>query len=389
MENFQFHNPTKIIFGKKTHRNIGQILKEEGIKKVLFVYGQSSIKTTGLYDEIVGSMNAYGVEFVEHSGVKPNPVLSHTLEGVRKAKEHKVDGILSVGGGSVLDEGKAIAVGALDDGDLWDFFTGKREIKRALPNYTVLTLAATGSEMNGYAVITNEQTAEKLSIGSIHTFPRVSILNPELTLSVPVSYQPYSAVDAIAHVIEWYFTCTVCPDISNRLVESIVKTVIETTEKIIKNPSDYDSRAQFMWSATLALNGITRPGYRGGIYVNHMIAHSLGALYDLPHGACLSIVIPAWMWWYKEKNRPQFERFSREVFGTSDYQEGIKTLKRWFRNIGAPVSLQDAGIPSSDIDRIANHVHSTTAKVWGLDREYTVEKIKEILYLSLRSNIIE
>lgn len=388
MENFEFHNPTKVVFGKGTHHKIGEILRNDGIRKVLFVYGKSSIKKTGLYDDIVSSLKENGVDFVEHQGVKPNPVLSHTLEGVRKVKEHQVDAILSVGGGSVLDEGKAIAVGAVDDGNLWDFFTHKREIQTALPNYTVLTLSATGSEMNGYSVITNEETGEKLSIGSIHIFPKVSILNPELTITVPISYQPYASVDAIAHVIEWYFTCTLCPNISNLLVESIVKSVVDSTEKILKDPLDYQPRAEFMWTATLALNGITRPGYRGGIYINHMIAHSLGALYDLPHGACLSVVIPAWMWWYKEKNPSQFERFAKNIFGLSSKEDGIKALKEWFYKIGAPVSLQDAGIPSSDIDRIANHVYNTTAKVWGLDKIYTPEKLKEILYLALRSNTL-
>lgn len=388
MENFEFHNPTKVIFGKKTHLKIGEILRADGIKRILFVYGQSSIKKTGLYDEIVSSLKNNNIEFVEHAGVKPNPVLSHTLEGVKKAKQYQVDAVLSVGGGSVLDEGKAIAVGAVDDGDLWDFFTHKRQIERALPNYTILTLAATGSEMNGYAVITNEETGEKLSIGSIHTFPKVSILNPELTITVPLSYQPYASVDAIAHVIEWYFTCTVCPNISNLLVESIVKSVIDSTQKILKDPSDYNARAEFMWTATLALNGITRPGYKDGIYINHMIAHSLGALYDLPHGACLSIVIPAWMWWYKDKNPSQFDRFAQNIFRLYSKEEGIKALKSWFSKIGAPVSLQEAGIPSSDIDKIANHVYTTTAKVWGFDRVYTPEKLKEILYLALRSNTL-
>ncbi|MEJ5172211.1 MAG: iron-containing alcohol dehydrogenase [Hydrogenothermaceae bacterium] len=387
MYGFEFHNPTKIIFGKKTHHKIGEVLKEDGIKKVLFVYGQSSIKKTGLYDEIVKSLTDNGVEFIEHGGVKPNPVLSHTREGIEKAKRHKVDAILSVGGGSVLDEGKAIAVGSVSDVDVWEYFLGKRDITKAIPNYTVLTLAATGSEMNGYAVITNEETQEKLSIGSIHTFPKVSILNPELTLTVPTSYQAYASVDAIAHVIEWYFTCSICPNISNLLVESVVKSVIDTTKRILKNPQDYDARAEFMWTATLALNGITRPGYKDGIYINHMIAHSLGALYDLPHGACLSIVIPAWMWWHKDKNPSQFDRFARQIFGLNSKEEGIKALKNFFKEIGTPVSLQDGEIPSSDIDKIANHVYNTTAKIWGLDKIYTPEKLKEILYLALRSNV--
>lgn len=387
MENFQFYNPTKVIFGKETHHQIGEVLRKDGIKKVLFVYGQRSIKETGLYDDIIKSLEYNKIRYIEHSGVKPNPVLSHTIEGIKKAKEFKVDAVLSVGGGSVLDEGKAIAVGAVDDGDLWDFFTHKRQIVRAIPNYTVLTLAATGSEMNGYAVITNEETMQKLSISSIHIFPKVSILNPQLTLSVPLSYQSFASVDTLAHVIEWYLTCTICPNISNLIVESIVKSVINSTQRIFENPTDYNARAEFMWTATLALNGITRPGYKDGLYVNHMIAHSLGAIYNLPHGASLSIVIPAWMWWYKDKNTTQFERFAKNIFNLHSKEEGIKALKNWFSSIKAPVSLQDAGIPSSDVDKIADHVYTTTAKIWKVDKIYTKEKIREILYLALRSNL--
>jgi len=388
MHDFEFYNPTKIIFGKGKEKLIGKVLKDYGIKKVLFVYGQSSIKKIGLYDRVISSLKENGIQWVEHGGVKPNPVLSHTREGIEKAKKENVDAILAVGGGSVLDEGKAIAVGAKSDVDVWEYFHRGKEITDALPVFTILTLAATGSEMNGYAVITNEETQEKLSIGSELIYPKVSILNPELTFTVSKEYQAYAAVDAIAHTIEWYFTCTVCPNLENRLVESIVKTVMETTEKILQSPTDYDARAEFMWAATLALNGITRTGYAGGVYVNHMIAHSLGALYDLPHGACLSIVIPAWMWWYKDKNRKQFDRFAKEVFNLPTAEEGIKALKNWFSKVGAPVSLQDGKIPSSDIDKIANHVYNTTAKLWGLDKVYTVDKIKEILYLALRSNTL-
>ncbi len=388
MKDFEFYNPTKIVFGKGKEKDIGNILKSYGVKKVLFIYGQNSIKKIGLYDTVIKSLKEAQIEFVEHPGVKPNPVLSHTREGIKKAKMENVDAVLAVGGGSVLDEGKAIAAGVKVEEDIWNYFKDHTKIiKDALPIFTILTLAATGSEMNGYAVVTNEETLEKLSIASEAIYPKVSILNPELTFTVPKEYQAYAAVDAIAHVIEWYFTCNICPNISNRLVESIVKTVMETTEKILENPYDYNARAEFMWAATLALNGITRPGYGGGIYVNHMIAHSLGALYDLAHGACLSIVIPAWMWWYKDKNINQFKRFSKEIFNQEDPEKGIKLLKNWFAKIGAPVSLQDANIPSSDIDKIANHVYETTAKIWGLDSIYTKEKLKEILYFALRSNI--
>lgn len=378
MENFEFFNPTRIIFGKDTEKKIGKILEKEDVERVLFVYGKSSIKNTGLYDRVVTSLKEEGIEYIEHGGVKPNPVLSHTLEGIKKAKEHKVDAILAVGGGSAIDEGKAIAVGAKTDKNIWDFFKKKREIKKALPIYVILTLAATGTEMNGFAVITNEETEEKLSIGSEHIFPRVSILNPELTFTVSPQYQAYAAVDAIAHVIEYYFSGSYCPQLQNRLIESLIKTIMETTETILREPQNYNARAEFMWAATLALNGITRLGIKGGEFPNHMIAHSLGALYDLPHGACLSLVIPSWMKWYIDKNRYQFERFAREIFNLGSAEEGIEALKSWFKKIGSPVSLKQAGIPESDMDKIIKNAYNI-AVVWDMDKRYSEEVLTEIL----------
>lgn len=378
MENFEFFNPTRIIFGKETEKKIGKILKKDGVEKVLFVYGKSSIKEIGLYEKVVNSLKEEGIDFLEHGGVKPNPVLSHAKEGVEKAKRNKVDAILAVGGGSVIDEGKTIAVGAKTDEDIWKFFKRDREIKEALPVYTILTLAATGSEMNGFAVITNEETQEKLSISSAHIFPRTSILNPELTFTVSGQYQAYAAVDTIAHVIEYYFTGQYCPNLQNRLIESIVETVMEITEIILKEPKNYNARAEFMWTSTLALNGLTRIGIKGGDFPNHMIAHSLGALYDLPHGACLSIVIPAWMKWHKEENLKQYERFAREIFNVEIAEEGINNLKAWFKKIGTPVSLKDAGIAESEIGKIVQNAHNI-AVVWDMAKKYSKEVLTEIL----------
>jgi len=378
MENFEFFNPTRIIFGKGTENKIGEILKRNKIKKILFVYGKESIKKIGLYDRVVKALRENNIDFIEHSGVKPNPVLSHTKEGIEKAKAEKVDSILAVGGGSVIDEGKTIAVGAKSKKDVWVYFKRQNEIKSALPVYTILTLAATGSEMNGFAVITKEETQEKLSISSEHIFPKVSILNPELTFTVSPKYQAYAAVDAIAHVIEHYFSGTYCPSLQNRLIESLVKTVMETTEKILEEPRNYNARAEFMWSATLALNGLTRLGIKGGSFPNHMIAHALGALYDLSHGACLSIVIPAWMKWYKEKNINQFERFAKEIFNKNNADEGIVQLKVWFKKIGAPVSLKDANISSLEINKIVENAYNI-AKVWQMDKDYTKKVLTEIL----------
>jgi hypothetical protein len=232
--------------------------------------------------------------------------------------------------------------------------------------------------MNGFAVITKEETQEKLSISSEHIFPKVSILNPELTFTVSPQYQAYAAVDAIAHVIEYYFSGTYCPSLQNRLIEGLIKTIMETTERILEEPRNYNARAEFMWSATLALNGLTRLGIKGGSFPNHMIAHALGALYDLAHGACLSIVIPAWMRWYKDRNIQQFERFAKEIFNKNNADEGIVQLKSWFKKIGAPVSLKDANISSSEINKIVENAYNI-AKVWQMDKDYTKKVLTEIL----------
>jgi len=382
MENFEFYVPTRIVFGKKTEEKIGEILKKDGIKKVLFVYGRESIKKIGLYDRVVNSLKEVGIEFVEHSGVKPNPVLSHTREGIKKAKENQVSAVLAVGGGSAIDEGKAIAVGAKTEKDIWKFFKREEVIEDALPIYTILTLAATGSEMNGFAVVTNEETKEKLNINSKYIFPRVSILNPELTYTVSSQYQAYASVDVIAHIIEYYFTCKVCPNLSNRISESLIKTVMETTETILKDPRNYNARAEFMWASTLALNGLTRTGVGGGLFPNHLIAHALGGIYDLPHGACLSIIIPAWMQWYKDENKAQFERFAKEIFGVSSAEEGIKALTDWFKKIGAPVSLKEVNISENEIPNIAENGYNI-AKVQGIENIYSKDVIEEILKKAL------
>ncbi len=380
MHDFTFHNPTKIIFGKETEHRIGDILYEEGVKNVLFLYGTGSIKNNTLYDDVIASLNKHGIAYSEYSGVSSNPTLAHTIEGIAKAKADDVDAILCVGGGSVLDEGKAIAVGALDDGDVWDYFTGK-PVTAALPVYTILTLAASGSEMNGNSVITNTLTNQKFSFSSALTYPKVSILNPELTFSVNPAYTAYGSVDAVAHVIEGYFTQESGSGIQDRLCESIISSVIEATAVVMQEPEDYDARAQIMWSATLALNGLPVTGLKNYSFPNHMIEHSLSALYNIAHGAGLSIVIPAWMQWYKEKNPERFTRFAKEVFGKSSADEGIEALKAWFRSIGAPVSLAEADIPASDIDAIAENA-AQTAKVWGMSELYSSKDIEEILMLA-------
>jgi len=378
MNNFTYYNPTKIEFGKEKENNIGSYLAEAGIKKVLFLYGTRSIKASGLYDKIINSLNKSKIEFVELSGVVSNPLLSKVNEGIELSKKHKIEAVLGVGGGSVADSAKAIAAGAKYDGDVWDFYINKAQITEALPVFTVMTLSATASEMNGNSVIINDDTKQKYSISSVLVNPVLSVINPELMQTVTPEYLAYSAVDVIAHSIEVYFTASVHPHFNSRIVESIIKTVMETTEILIANPDDYDARAEFAWTAIQALNGLTPAGTDGGSFPNHMIEHSLSALYNVAHGAGLAVVIPAWMKWYKEQNISQFQRFSKEIFNCDDANEGIEKLENWFSKIGAPVTLKELDIPRDAIEALAINANGL-AKVWGMDTLYPVKIIVEIL----------
>jgi len=378
MEDFTYYNPTKIELGKDKENNIGDYISQSGIKKVLLLYGMGSIKKSGLYERIVKALKQSNIEFLELSGVVSNPLLSKVNEGITIVKENKIEAILGVGGGSVVDSAKAIAVGAKYDGDVWDFFIHKAEITKALPIFTVMTLSAAASEMNGNSVVMNDETSQKYSIASVLVNPIVSVINPELMASVSKEYLAYSAVDVISHCIEVYFTASVHPNFNSRIVESIIRSIMETTEILLDDPNNYDARAEFAWVAIQGLNGLTPAGTKGGTFPNHMIEHSLSALFNVPHGAGLAVVIPAWMKWYKEKNLAQFQRFAKEIFDVEDADKGIEGLENWFRKIGAPTTLEELNIPRDAIDEIAENA-SETAKVWGFSELYPKEVIKSIL----------
>jgi alcohol dehydrogenase YqhD (iron-dependent ADH family) len=377
MQDFIFHNPTKIIFGKGRVPEIGKEARAFG-RKALFVYGKASIKKSGLYDQIKGIMKEAGIELVEHGGVKSNPVLSHAREGIEKAKKEKIDFLLGVGGGSAIDEAKCISAGAVIDGDVWDFYTAKAQIQDALPVVAVLTIPATGTEMNGGTVITNEETGLKAGFIDANLHPRVSVLDPSLTLTIPPDYTAYSAVDAISHLIEGYFTGSdPWVPIQDRYVEGNVRSIMESAERCLKDPRDYQARATFMWAATLAWNGLGTAGIGEAAVPSHLLAHPLGGLYDLPHGASLSITIPAWMTWAHGKGNRKVAQFGRNVFGEKSAEKGIAALKSWFGKIGSPTSLAKADIPASDIGRITDSTLQL-AKTWGLDQQYTRDVITEL-----------
>ena len=383
MQNFTFHNPTKIIFGQDTVSQIGAESVPYG-KRALLVYGKNSIKANGVYDTVVKSLKAAGIEFVEHPGVKANPTLEHTRQGIAIVKKEKLDFILAVGGGSVIDESKAIAAGSCGDTDVWDYYIGKAKIQNAVPLLTVLTMAATGTEMNGGTVITNEQTQEKLGLGSEFLFPKVSILDPTTTFTVPANQTAYGCIDAVTHLLESYFTCSDdYTPIQDRYVEGIVRTITEVAEKIIANPNDYQLRATFMWCATLAWNNIAPAGVGNWRTPNHLIGHSMSALHDTPHGASLSISLSGWMPWYAETRATRLAQLGKAVFDITDpnpavaAQATITAFRNWFQRLKSPTKLSDIGVDATGTKLIAENV-GKCAHLWGLP-SYTSDFVLGVL----------
>jgi len=387
MQNFVFENPTRIIFGQGMIARIGSEVSRYGTK-ALFVYGQGSIKRHGIYNQVISSLNEANLSIVEFPGAKSNPVLSHVLKGIELARRENVDVILAVGGGSVIDTAKTIAVGVKADPgeDLWEFFTFKKKIRGAIPILTVVTVSASASEMNSTAVITKEEGAQKLTIVSPFIQPRSSVLDPTVLYSLTPEYSAYSAVDIITHMLEGYFNNREPESpLQDRMVEGIVKTVMESTEIVLNDPQNYNARANMMWSATLAFNGLTTAGMGFVSFPAHMMGHSLSALYDIAHGAGLSITLPGWMIYAMPKNPSKFARLGREIFHIKEKDdlktaaEGIDNLKRWFSSIGSPVSLKEVNVSEAEISRIAENA-SATGLVWGM-KAYTKEVISEILHL--------
>ena len=379
MKGFTFHNPTKVIFGNGVvSEATGSSVAEYG-KNVFFLYGKDSIKSNGTYDKVMASLEAAGLsEVVEFSGVKSNPCLSHLKGAINAAKEAGVDVILAVGGGSVMDEAKGVAAGYFYEGDPWDFYSGKTTPERALPIVVVPTLPATASEMNSGTVITNDETKEKFGFFSEHFFPKVAVMDPELTHTVPASYTAYSGVDAISHLIEGYFTGDAnWTPIQDRYAEGLVKTIMEATDRILENPEDNEARSVMMWAATLAWNGLGVAGVGNMGFPNHMIEHPLSGRYDIAHGAGLSIVIPAWMRFVMDRYPEKLSQFAREVFGLDSAEAGVDALEAWFKKIKSPTTLKEGNIPWEDIPSIAEDA-IRLGGLWGIE-DYTVEDVQEIL----------
>ncbi|RAP29571.1 hypothetical protein C2W64_03219 [Brevibacillus laterosporus] len=385
MNNFVYHNPTQLIFGKGQLSQLSKKIETLG-KNILLVYGGGSIKKTGLYDKIIAICAEQGSNVTELFGVEPNPRLHTVKKGIDLCHSNQIDWILAVGGGSVIDAAKAIAVGAVYDGDVWDFYTQKARAKKALPLGTVLTLAATGSEMNMGSVITNWDTKEKHGAGT--TFPHFSILDPEHTFSVPRDQTIYGICDIMSHVFEQYFSHTPEIPLQTRIAESILKAVIENAERVLQHPEDYDARSQLLYAGTMALNGTLAMGVTTD-WATHGIEHAVSAVYDIPHGGGLAIIFPNWMRYVYKENLDRFKRFATEVWdvnpsGKTDEEialEGISKLEAFFTQIGAPRRLADYKITDELLDLMAEK--AVPFGPIGAFKPLQKEDVREILRMSL------
>lgn len=359
MDNFVFQNATKIIFGRDTERQAGLETKRFS-SKVLLHYGGGSIKQSGLYDKIVKSLQDADVDFVELSGVKPNPRLSLVREGIHICRENGIGFILAVGGGSAIDSAKAIAVGVPYRGDVWDFYCGKAEVKEAVPVGTVLTIPAAGSEASNSSVITNEDGWYKRGLTTEFIRPVFSILNPELTFTLPAYQTACGAADIMAHIMERYFTNVKNVDFTDRLCEATLKTMIKNVPLALAEPCDYNARAEIMWASTIAHNDLLGTG-RIGDWASHNIEHEISGIYDVAHGAGLAVIFPAWMKYVYKHDVNRFVQFAARVWDVEmDFDfpertalEGIKRMEGFFKAIGLPVIFGDLDISDDKFDEMA------------------------------------
>lgn len=379
MENFVFYNPTKIIFGKNTISTMGREIQKSGLKRILLLAGSGSIKKNGVYKEVIDSLNKFGIEFEEIWGVRPNPILSHALEAIEIVRTKNIDAVLAVGGGSVIDEAKAVAAGFYLD-NLWAAYEWKVPIERALPIFTVLTLSGTCSEMDSYAVLTNESEMKKWNIGSPYIFPKVSIIDPSVQMSLPWHQTVNGAIDAMSHVMENYFLGT-NQEVTLALDESLLRTIIKNLDALQIDNFDYNNRASLAWSATMGLNGNTVVGLGGGDWGSHRIEHGISALFpEIAHGAGLAVVFPAWIKYLSGFFPGHFNRWASEVWSAATVEEAVIKMKQKYSSWKAPVTLRELGIKEEDIERITDN--SMRIGQIGVLKNLSRDEIIEILKLA-------
>lgn len=359
MENFVFQNTTKIIFGRDSEKNVGIETKKYS-NKILLHYGRGSIKKYGLYDKIIKYLKEEGIEAFELQGAEPNPKISLVREGIKICRENSINFILAVGGGSTIDSAKAISIGIRYNGDAWEFFESKANAKSAVPVGIVLTIPGSGSESSNVAVITNQEKLIKRGYHNQALLPKFAILNPELSFTLPPYLAASGAADIMAHTMERYFTQTKKADLTDRLCESNLITVMENIPLVLANPEDYEGQAEIMWASSIAHNGILGTG-RVEDWASHKLAHELSSYYGVAHGAALAIIFPAWMKYVYKQNIARFVQFAvrvldvDECFGSQEQivLEGIRRLENFYKGIGLPITLKELDINSEKFDEMA------------------------------------
>ncbi len=390
MNNFTFYSPTKFVFGKDTENQAGQLVKEFGGNKVLLHFGGQSAKKSGLVDRVTTSLKNSGLEFIELGGVHPNPLDTLVYEGIEICKKEGIDFILAVGGGSVIDSAKAIAMGACYDGDFWDFYSGKAQPQKALPVGTVLTIAAAGSEGSGDSVVTKSDGMYKRGASGECIRPKFSILNPALTQTLPPYQTAAGATDIMAHVCERYFTNTKNVETTDRLCEAVLLAMINETPKVIANPDDYEARANIMWAGMVAHNNIVGVG-RDQDWNSHGIEHELSGLYDCTHGAGLAVIMPAWMTYVYKHDVMRFAQWAVRVWNCKmDFTnpektalDGIQAFKDFLKSIGMSSKMSEVGGKEEDIPTLVRNFGLKDGQTTGGFVHLNSEDIANIYRLAL------
>jgi len=390
MQNFTFYSPTYFVFGKEQENQVGYYVKRFGGSKVLIHYGGGSAKKSGLIDRVEASLDKEGIEYVELGGVLPNPRSGLVYEGIELCKKEGVDFILAVGGGSTIDSSKAIAAGVKYDGDFWDFYEKGIPVENALKVGTILTIAAAGSEGSADTVITKEEGMLKRGASGEALRPAFSILNPELTQTLPAYQTACGITDIMAHVFERYFTNTTDVEVTDRLCEALLLTMIKEAPKVIANPNDYEARANIMWAGMVAHNNIVGVG-REQDWSSHGIEHELSALYDVPHGAGLAVIFPAWMKYVMKHDIARFAQVAVRVWNVEmDFAnpeitaaEGIKRFEEFLTSIGMPINFEQLGAKEEDIPYMVETIGLGDQGTMGSFVKLSNEDVEKIYHLAI------
>ena len=375
MDNFKYYNPTCIFFGKDVINNLGKKTKEFGTKALL-IYGKGSIKRNGIYEAVINQLKQEQIEVFEYAGIKPNPIFQDVDAAAEIAKKNKVDVVIGIGGGSVIDTSKMVTITAKATCSSWDFMSEVAKPQSALPLITVLTLAATGTEMNPYAVIQNDSTRQKIGYGHPLLFPKYSFLDPSYTSSVPIDYTAYSITDIIAHCLEAYFGKGVS-ELTDNIIIAIIKETMGKGIKLLEDLNNYNLRADIMLASTMALNGMTFWGKSYGDWGVHSIGHELSSLYDIPHGASLSIAFMAWLKLFKNSIPERIAKLGSDLFGVDTAEETIVKFEDFYISINSPVRLSTYISILSKTEIInqlrANKVNGANYKIFDANYDELVE----------------